>query len=127
MSKIEDDIEARLAQEPKTTRAQSQATAPKIARISSKDPDVMTAGEINKELDKLEEQNSKLTQRMIDAGRGYERPSEYLRMTDPLSMKLRKNSDRRMILRIQIERRYGPGAPRRLPREFGPVRPTRGT
>jgi hypothetical protein len=88
----------------------------RVPRISSRDPNAMTAGEINRELDRLDEQNSKLGQQMIDQGRGYERPSEYLRKTDPLSTELKKNSDRRMILRIQIEQRYGPGAPRRLPR-----------
>lgn len=94
----------------------------RISKISNKAPAVMTAGEINKELDKLEEQNSKLTQRMIDARRGYERPSEYLRLDDPLSIELRNNSNRREALRIEISSRYGPGAPRRLPKGFGPLK-----
>ena len=85
------------------------------SKISTKDPAAMTAAEINKELDKLNEQDSTLDSLMIEAGRGHERPSEYLRMTDPLSTELRKNSDRRQDLRIEIEMRYGPGAPSRLP------------
>lgn len=92
------------------------------AKISGRDPDVMTAGEINRELDKLERQNSALGQRMIDAGRGHERPSEYLKMDDPLSIERTRNFDRRGRLRAEIERRYGPGAPRRLPPGFRPIR-----
>lgn len=91
-------------------------------KVSSKPTATMTASAINAELDKLDAQDSKLGDAMIAAGRGYERPSEYLKMSDPLSLELRKNSDRRFELRFEIERRYGPGAPRRLPsgRGFGP-------
>lgn len=97
--------------------------------VSNKDPAVMTAGSINKELDKLEEQNSKLGQMMIDTGRGHERPSEYLNMSDPLALELQQNYDRRNKLRAEIERRYGPGAPRRLPpgRFFGPLKSSHAT
>jgi hypothetical protein len=84
-------------------------------KISTKSTAAMTAAEINKELDKLDAQDSTLGDLMIEGGRGHERPSEYLRMTDPLSTELRKNSDRRQDLRIEIEMRYGPGAPSRLP------------
>jgi hypothetical protein len=96
-------------------------------KIANKDPAVMTAGEINKELDKLDEQNSKLGQLMIGAGRGYERPSDYLSMNDPLSTELQQNYERRSRVRAEIERRYGPGAPRRLPpgRLFGPLKKSR--
>jgi len=90
--------------------------------ISAKDPASMTAAEINKELDKLEAQSSTLGRLMIEAGRGHERPSEYLKMTDPLATELRKNSDRRYALRIEIGLRYGPNPPSRLPtgRGLGP-------
>lgn len=91
-------------------------------KISVKDPAALTAAEINRELDKLDGQNSALGDLMIEAGRGYERPSEYLKMTDPLAMELRKNSDRRHTLQIESSRRYGPKPPARLPtgRGFGP-------
>lgn len=95
-------------------------------RISAIDPATMTAGAINKELDKLDERSSALGQMMIDAGRGYERPSEYLEMRDPLSLELLKEFNRRHDLKSEISRRYGPGAPHRLPtgskdrRFFGP-------
>ena len=91
-------------------------------KISAKDPAAMTAAEINRELDKLEGQSSTLGSLMIETGREHERPSEYLKMTDPLAMELRKNSDRRCALRIEISLRYGPNPPSRLPtgRGFGP-------
>ncbi len=94
------------------------------ARVSGTDPTTMSAGAINKELDRLDERNSELTQRMIDAGRGHERPSDYLHKMDPLSSEINEISDRRMSLRIEIEGRYGPGAPRRLPARFGTRRRT---
>lgn len=87
-------------------------------KIATTDPKTMTPAQINREIDKLGERDSVLGQKMIDAGRGYERPSEYLRMEDPLSRELRTVSDRRAALRLEIEMRYGPGAPRRLPPGF---------
>jgi hypothetical protein len=101
-------------------------------KISSSVPSTMTAGQINKELDKLDEQDTRLGDLMIAEGRGHERPSEYLKLTDPLSTELRKNYERRQDLHIEISLRYGPNPPRRLPtgRGFGPrstiKSPTRG-
>lgn len=86
----------------------------------------MTASAINGELDKLEDLRSRLGQQMIDDGRGHERPSEYLRMGDPLSMRLREVSDRQNALRVEIHLRYGPGAPRRLPIKRGSWGPRKG-
>ena len=94
----------------------------KTAKISSIDPGTMTAGEINKELDRLDTHDSALTDQMIADGRGFERPSDYFRKTDPLSLAMRGISDRRVALRVEIESRYGPGAPRRLPSGLGPTR-----
>jgi len=119
---------------PSSKTAHSTIGSQKIPsfKISTKDPTTMTAGEINKELDKLDAQDSTLGDLMIEAGRGHERPSEYLKMTDPLSTELRKNADRRQDLRIEVDMRYGPRAPSRLPtgRGFGPrsksSSPTRG-
>lgn len=88
-------------------------------KISMKAPATMTAAEINKELNKLDGQDTTLGNLMIETGRGYERPSEYLKLTDPLSMELRKNSDRRQGLRIEISLRYGPNPPSRLPTGWG--------
>lgn len=88
------------------------------------DVETLKASDINKELDRLGEESSKLTQAMIDAGRGSEPPSEYLRKTDPLSLRIKAVSDRQENLRREISARYGPGAPSRLPTwergKFGP-------
>lgn len=84
----------------------------------------MTAGEINKALDRADRASSKLTDEFIAAGRGYERPSETRTMSDPLAQRYKQLSDERSELNNEISRRYGPGAPRRLPfgRGFGPIK-----
>jgi hypothetical protein len=95
-----------------------------VMRGIVKDPTVMTAGQINRELDKLDVKDSDVNRRMIDDGRGYELASETWKKTDPLAMEWRFLRDRRMLLRLEIERRYGPRAPHRLPsgRGFGPIK-----
>lgn len=75
-----------------------------------KDPKNMTAGEINKALDKLEVLDSALIDEMIAAGRGHERPSEYLKLSDPLSLRHKDIFDKRSALRDEISMRYGPNA-----------------
>lgn len=89
----------------------SEARAPK-------DPATMTAGQINKELDKLDKLSSKLTDEFIAAGRGRERPSEIIHMTDPLAVRQQELWDRYRAPRIEIKQRYGPGDPSRLPSGF---------
>lgn len=80
----------------------------------------MTAGQINRELDRLDELRSRLNDEMIDVGRGHERPSDYMRKQDPLSRKFQALFDRRTALGVEVHARYGPGAPSRLPaRGFG--------
>jgi hypothetical protein len=119
-AQLQREIDEVLAQPP-THVHHATVVARKMPsfKISTKEPAAMTAAEINKELDKLNEQDSTLSSLMIEAGRGYERPSEYLKMTDPLVMELRKNSDRRQALRIEISLRYGPNPPSRLPTGWG--------
>lgn len=82
----------------------------------------MTAGEINKELDKLDAKSSELTTKLIEAGRGHERYNDIVKQSDPLSVEYRAVNDRQSALRFEIERRYGPGHSGRLPtgRGFGP-------
>lgn len=86
-------------------------------RISGKDPATMTAGEVNKELDRLYKIDSQLTDEMISAGRGHERPSDYWppKPGDTLAEQKRQVYDRMSALRWQIEKEYGPGAPSRFP------------
>lgn len=81
-------------------------------------PAQMTAGQINKELDRLDKLSSKLTDEFIAAGRGYERPSETWKLNDPLAERYKQISSAYSDLRSEISRRYGPGAPSRLPRGF---------
>lgn len=80
------------------------------------------AAEINKLLDALDKESSGITDEFIAAGRGSERPTEIIRMTDPLALRYIQNWKDADILRDEIARRYGPGAPRRLPRGFGPIK-----
>jgi hypothetical protein len=114
-SQIEGEIREILSGDVGEPASMRHPAASRPMRISATDPATMTAGAINKELDKLDERNSVLTDMMIDAGRGHERPSEYLQMNDPMSSELRSLSGRRSSLRAEISVRYGPGAPSRLP------------
>src|SRR5262245_1696178 len=104
---------------------QPESKAPKLPKASAKEPTTMTAGEINKALDKLDAQDSALTQEFIDAGRGNERPSDIRKKTDPLATRYKALQEQRSKFRIEIELRYGPGAPSRLPKGFGPRKPAR--
>lgn len=87
-----------------------------------KDPSEMTAGQINKALDRLEERSVKNTAKLLEAGRGYELSSEIQKLTDPLALEYQDILRKRLNLRFEIDRRYGPGAPSRLPKGFGPIR-----
>jgi len=92
------------------------------ARVA-KDPHVMSGAEINKELDRLDKANRIIIDEMIEAGRGYENSSQTYALGkghDPLTDRFIENGDRRRALRIEMELRYGPGTPSRLPRGFGP-------
>ena len=78
----------------------------------------MTAGQINKALDRNEKHSSELTDIFIREGRGLELPSETWLKSDALSMLFKELSDEHSVLHNEIQRRYGPGAPRRLPKGF---------
>ena len=78
----------------------------------------MTPSAINKRLDRLMVKSSKATQKMIDVGRGHETAWDTLKRTDPLSMHYRYLASRQAELRTEIARRYGPGAPYRMPIKF---------
>lgn len=78
----------------------------------------MTAGQINKALDRNDKHSSELTSLFIREGRGYELPSETLLKKDAHSLLYKELLDERFILFAEIGRRYGPGAPSRLPKGF---------
>jgi hypothetical protein len=86
------------------------------------EPSSMAAAQINRELDRLDARRAANTDAFIASGRGDERPSEYLGKDDPLSREAAAIYGRRCALRAEIERRFGPGAPSRLPRGFGPLK-----
>lgn len=88
-------------------------------KISGKNPAEMAAAKINAEIERLVKADSELTHAFIAAGRGHERPSEYLLKDDPLSRRARAIYDRRHQLRVEVESRAGPGMTR-LPRGLGP-------
>lgn len=87
-----------------------------------RDPADLTPAQINRELDALDRRRSRNTDAFIAAGRGEERQSEYLGKRDPLSREATEIFERQSALRAEIERRYGPGAPSRLPRGFRTMR-----
>ena len=82
----------------------------------------MGGAEINKRLDALDRESSALVDELIAQGRGSERYSETARKTDPLSLRYVQNGRDASMLHDEIARRYGPGAPSRLPRGFGPIK-----
>lgn len=115
------------AAEPAAPRAlpeEAPFDIPLAAKAASA-PQQMTAAQINKRLDQIEKLDSALMDEMIAAGRGNEKPTDYLNKTDPLSQRARALFDERSALRNEIESRYGPGTPRRLPIERGKFGPSK--
>ena len=87
---------------------------------SGRHPGTMQPSEINKELEDNRKKSSVLNQRMIEEGRGSERPSEYRKKSDELSQSLTRILDRHDALHQEIATRYGPGAPSYMPKGFKP-------
>jgi hypothetical protein len=87
-----------------------------------KSPRDLTAREINRALDQIDAKRSKLTDRFIAQGRGSETADETWKKSDPLAREWQALGNRYGDLRNEIELRYGPRAPSRLPsgRGFGP-------
>jgi hypothetical protein len=66
----------------------------------------MTKGQLRKEYDKLNKESSKIIEQFISDGRGDEKPSEYLRKTDPLSLLAFKNFTKRSALQYVKKEKY---------------------
>ena len=98
--------------------AWSDAARRAAAEVRRQHLAAMTPGQINKRLDQLDKKSSKLTDALIKAGRGHEGYGDILKKTDPLALHGRYLYSRSIVLRNEIARRYGPGAPRRLPAGF---------
>lgn len=94
----------------------------KRKKLGTKPPSGMSGSAINKELDQLDALDSSFTDEMIESGRGSEKFSEWTVKTDELSKWGLAISKRRSQLRTEVELRYGPGAPSRLPKGFGPIK-----
>lgn len=69
----------------------------------------MTNSQLESRIEAIDKQLSKLGDKLIDEGRGYEKISETVQKTDPLSQRYKKYIDERRDLLIQAEMRYGPG------------------
>jgi hypothetical protein len=83
----------------------------------------MTAGVINKHLDRLDKESSALIDRLIEAGFGHIGLQQILKMDHPVAQQYAAVSSQQGMLHAEITRRYGPGAPSRLPsRGFGPLK-----
>jgi hypothetical protein len=85
-----------------------------------KSPEEMTAGEINRQLEKVDAEISKLNSEMIAAGYGHVKYWDTEKEAPKFWPRFKALHDRRQALRTEIELRYGPGAPSKLPRGFGP-------
>jgi hypothetical protein len=82
----------------------------------------MTAGEINRELDRIDARDSVLCSKMIEQGRGNEPWSDFQDKNDPLSVERVALSARRQALRSEARTRYDADAPHPLPKFFRPRR-----
>jgi hypothetical protein len=82
----------------------------------------MQPSQINKELDQLSVIAAKIADKFIAAGRRNETSRETYGKSDPLAKEFIAVRDRQATLHDEIARRYGPGAPSRLPKGFGPLR-----
>ena len=65
----------------------------------------MSAAQLTKAMEKASTESSKITQMMIDAGRGYEYPSDMMKKSDPLSLKYQKSASLLQDLYAEKNRR----------------------
>jgi len=78
----------------------------------AKDPAAMTAGEVNRELKKLDAEMDANCAAFIDAGRSHDTLAKVLderRSVDPLSREAQRIQARRRLLLNEVERECGPG------------------
>ena len=82
------------------------------------------AAAINKALDSLKKKESNLISALIDAGFGRVGFQQILKTDHPVAQQYAQVNRQIGFLRDEIARRYGPGAPSRLPtgRGFGPIK-----
>lgn len=93
-----------------------------MGKLSERDPATMTPGMLNRELDSLATRSELATDAMIEAGRGHWKHSDIVLAADggdALCQRYVEIHKRQQALRAEIDARYGPGAPHRLPKGFG--------
>lgn len=115
------DIRAVRSKEAKDARGHGSER--RALKVPTKDPAQMSGGEINKELDRHDASQSALNTELIDAGHGSVRFNDLPATGHPAALEMHQLAARTGQLRSEIARRYGPGAPSRLPKGFGPIRP----
>ena len=91
----------------------------------------MSAAQLTKAMEKASTESSKITQMMIDAGRGYEYPNEIMKKSDPLSLKYQKSAglmqelydekNRRMTYRGNMRPIKYQGNPTMATKKFSPA------
>lgn len=69
----------------------------------------MTAGEVNRELERLSREQSANCRKFIEAGRGYETWETISRADDPLALEEQRIHARREKLLAEVRRERGPG------------------
>lgn len=69
----------------------------------------MTAGEVNRELEKLSREQSANCRKFIEAGRRHETWETISRQTDPLALEEQRIHARREKLLAEVRRECGPG------------------
>lgn len=97
------------------TMADLHARGITTTRWNLRDPAKMTNSEINKERDRLSKVSSQINSDFIQQGRGHETPNETVKKSDPLSQRYIAVSNRHHELRVEAEKRYGPGLIGHLP------------
>lgn len=89
--------------------------------LTREDVESLSAAAVNKALDRLDAEQSKLLDALIEAGLGTTRLQTILKLDHPVARQYAALTDQILLLQEEIKRRYGPGAPSRLPRGFGPA------
>jgi uncharacterized protein involved in exopolysaccharide biosynthesis len=91
-------------------------TPEQIARLS--------AAALNKALDALDAEQSRLLDDLIAAGFGHTSLRTIVLLDHPVAQQYARAQEQIDLLRNEVARRYGPGAPSRLPlgKGFGPIK-----
>jgi hypothetical protein len=69
----------------------------------------MTAGDVNRELERLSAESSANCRKFIEAGRGHETWETISRQADPLALEEQRIHARREALLAEVRRECGPG------------------